>query len=75
MVKKVGNKPSICRKRNMICGACGFIAEKPGQVKYIRTGGVGVYLCKKCWKRQMEWQEKRNKSLPESKRKPILKWT
>ena len=74
MVKKVGDKATICKKRNMVCAACGFIAEKPGQVRYIRTGGAGVYLCKKCWKREMEWREKRNKSLPASMRLPILKW-
>jgi len=58
---------------NGICDGCGDGREK--RVHKLSVGVHGnLFLCKKCWNREMRWRKERNKELERQNRFSILKW-
>lgn len=57
------------------CDSCGRKFVGSGKVRKLPlSGGGGVYLCKRCWEKEMEWRKERNKELSPGNRFPIRKW-
>lgn len=51
------------------CDTCG---EKKKSYRLDIGGGGGVYLCRKCWSKEMKWRKERNRDLFNEAKLPIL---
>ena len=61
--------------KNQYCDNCGDHFTKTGSVRRLDTGGgSGVYLCHRCWNKEMKWRKMRNETLTGKARFPIKKF-
>lgn len=61
--------------RNQQCDSCGGTSTRPGTIRRLSLpGNAGLYLCRRCWAKEMSWRKQRNKNLHPSAKFPIRKF-
>lgn len=55
-------------------GFCDNCSEERRVVRLPIGGGAGVFLCSRCWPKEMAWRKERNKGLSPGARFAIRKW-
>jgi len=57
------------------CDSCSGSFTGAGKIRRLNTGGhSGIFLCRKCWAKEMAWRKIRNETLEKSVRFPIIKF-
>jgi len=60
---------------NSVCDGCGRIFTTAGYVRRLRLPEkAGVFLCRQCWEKEMQYRKEMNTILPKGYKWPIRKW-